>query len=143
MTTIIADLKLGLMVADSSITDGDRIWFGQKVYRHKGFLLGFAGDVDESIQFLSWWKIGKKGKTPKFSNSEALVMGAGTLVYYSKSLIPMPISRGIEAIGTGGKAAICTYEALGWVNPVKAVRLVCKHDAGSRAPVRTYKLKGS
>ena len=51
------------------------------------------------------------------------------------------MASGIEAIGSGGKAAICAYEALALTDPVHAVRIVCKHDAGSRAPVRVYRLK--
>jgi hypothetical protein len=53
MTTILADLKLGVMVADSSISDGDRVWSGRKVFRFKGTLLGFSGNIDEAIEFLA------------------------------------------------------------------------------------------
>lgn len=141
MTTILADFRLGVMVADSSISDGDRVWSGLKVYRHKGAILGFAGDVDESLEFLKWWKGGCKARHPKFSHSCALVLAESGLTQYAYSLTPMPVKGGIEAIGSGGKAAICTYEALGFFDPVAAVKLVCKHDAGSRAPVRVYKLK--
>lgn len=141
MTTIIADHRLGVMVCDSSISDDDRVWSGSKVYRHKGALLGFAGDVDEALEFLKWWKAGKPAKLPKFGHSSALILSDAGLVHYCYSLTPMPVKRGIEAIGSGGKAAICTYEALAWQDPVQAVKIVCRHDSGSRAPVRVYRLK--
>lgn len=33
MTSILADARLGVMVSDSSISDGDRVWLGRKTYR--------------------------------------------------------------------------------------------------------------
>lgn len=141
MTTIIADFRLGVMVADSSITDGDRVWTDRKVYRYRGSIIGFSGDVDESIEFMRWWRGGCKAKLPRFSHSNALVLSEAGLLHFSSSCTGIPVSGGIEAIGSGGKAAICTYEALGFTDPVAAVKLVCKHDAGSRAPVRVYRLK--
>ncbi len=50
MTTIVADWRFGVMVSDSSISDGDRIWLGRKVFRIREELLGFCGDVDEVRQ---------------------------------------------------------------------------------------------
>lgn len=128
------------MVSDSSISDGDRVWLGRKVYRCKGHLIGFAGDVNEAEEFLAWWKKGGAGKPPKFTGSQALILSPQGLVSYNISTTPKPIQRGIEAIGSGAKAAMCAYEALGFEDPQRAVSIVCKHDAGSRAPVRTYRL---
>ncbi len=139
MTTLLADFKLGVMVADSSISDGDRVWSGKKVYRFKGALIGFAGDVNEAEEFLDWFK-GKTSKPPKFVNSQALVLSDTGLKCYNISCVGEKIPSGIEAIGSGAKAAMCAYEALAWTDPVQAVRIVCKHDAGSRPPVRVYKL---
>jgi len=140
MTTILADANQGLMVADSSISDGDRIWIGRKVWRYKGVLLGFAGSVVEAEEFMNWWRSGCMHKPPKFGNSQALVLSASGLVSYNIGTKPETIHKGIEAIGSGAKAAICVYEAINHTDAVAAVRLVCKHDAGSRPPVRTYRL---
>lgn len=141
MTTIVADFRLGVMVADSSISDGDRVWVGRKVYRHRGAIIGFSGDVDESIEFMRWWRGGCKTKLPRFSHSDALVLSESGLLHFACSCTGIPVRSGIEAIGSGAKAAICAYEALAFTDPVTAVKLVCKHDAGSRAPVRVYRLK--
>jgi len=140
MTTILADYRLGVMVSDSGISDDDRVWLGKKVHRVKGVLLGFAGDYEEGLNFLTWWKAGKADKFPKFGDSTALILDSGGLTLYEHSENGRRVTSGIEAIGTGGKAAICAYEALGFTDPVQAVKIVCKHDAGSRSPVRTYKL---
>ena len=140
MTTILCDRRLGVMVSDSSVSDGDRIWIGRKVYRCKGSLIGFAGDVNEAEEFMKWWKAGGVDKPPKFTGSQALILSAAGLVSYNVSTTPERITRGIEAIGSGAKAAMAAYEALGFDDPQRAVAIVCKHDAGSRAPVRTYRL---
>ena len=139
MTTILCDARHGLMVSDSSISDGDRIWIGRKVYRWRGSLIGFAGDCNEAEEFLRWHKSGV-GKPPKFTGSQALILSASGLCAYNVSTTPEPVKRGIEAIGSGAKAAMCAYEALGFEDPQRAVAIVCRHDAGSRSPVRTYRL---
>lgn len=139
MTTILADFRLGVMVSDSSASDEDRVWSERKVYRWRGSLIGFAGTVTEEIAFLEWLK--KGGKPPKVPGIYALVMSKDGLLYYCGNTTPQKIERGIEAIGSGAKAAMCAYEALAFTDPVQAVRIVCRHDSGSRAPVRVYRLK--
>lgn len=141
MTTILADIRLGVMIADSSVSDDDRVWSNRKVRRWGSSLVGFAGDVDEGVLFLEWLK--KGGKPPKFSHSDCLILSNEGLIHYCKSIVPLKVERGIEAIGSGAKAAMCAYEALAFTDPVQAVRIVCKHDSGSRAPVRTYRLKAA
>ncbi len=132
------------MVVDSSIADDDRIWPGSKVFRVKGSLIGFAGDYEEGQQFIAWAKKGYPADSkPKFKETDALVLNDKGLFFFPfQTLEPRKIEGGIYSIGTGGKAAICAYEALGKQDPAKAVRIVCKHDSGSRLPVRTYTLKG-
>lgn len=126
------------MVSDSSATDDDRVWSERKVFRHKGALYGFAGSVDERMAFMEWLK--GDGKVPDFSNSYCLMLSESGLVLYDKTTMPQKVTRGIEAIGSGAKAAMCAYDALGHADPVLAVRIVCRHDSGSRGPVRVYRL---
>ena len=139
MTTVIGDFRLGVMVSDSSATDDDRVWSERKVFRHKGALYGFAGNVDERIEFMEWIK--SDGPAPKFDGSCLMLSDSG-LFLYDRSTMPQRVARGIEAIGTGAKAAMCAYEAMAWTDPKRAVAIVCKHDSGSRTPVRVYRLKG-
>jgi hypothetical protein len=126
------------MLSDSSISDDDRVWSGRKVFRHKGALYGFAGDTDEAVQFMAWIK---GGKPPHFAHSDCLVLSDSGLVHYNRSTVAQSVAGGIEAIGSGAKAAVCAYEALAFTDPVRAVKIVCKHDSGSRTPVRVYRLK--
>lgn len=139
MTTILADYRLGVMVSDSNASDEDRVWSERKVYRWRGSLIGFAGEVSKEVEFLKWFK--KGGKAPNLSGVFALVLSGDGLFFYEGNTTAQKIERGIEAIGSGAKAAMCAYEALAFTDPVLAVRIVCKHDSGSRPPVRTYRLK--
>jgi hypothetical protein len=138
MTTVLADARLGVMLSDSSLSDDDRVWSGRKVFRHKGALYGFAGATDEIVEFMAWVK---GGKLPRFAHSDCLVLSNAGLAHYNHSTTPQSVSGGIEAIGTGAKAAMCAYEALSFTFPDRAVKIVCRHDSASRTPVRTYRLK--
>ena len=141
MTTVLADFKVGLMVADTAASDGDRQWPGaRKVWRVRGALLGFAGPYEEIEAFLAWWRDGAQGHGPKFAGGYALVMSSAGLVLFAGSTSPMAVESGRDAIGTGGKGAMCAYDALGWTNPRLAVQIACRYDASSRAPVRSYRL---
>lgn len=138
MTTILADAKLGVVVADSSLSDGDRLWTGRKVWRVRGALLAFAGKVLERDQFLAWYRGGQQDTPPKFADSSALLLSHEGLFIFNNTCTPEHIVTGREAIGTGAKAAMCAYEALGWIDPKRAVRIVCRHvsTAAQFAPVR-------
>lgn len=141
MTTVLADAKLGLMVADSNISDDDRKWTGRKVFRGPGVLMGLAGVWHECLQLRDWYMGGMVSAPPRLTNVSALILAHDGLFFVDEKLVPQRIESGREAIGSGAKAAICAYEALGWKDPKKAVQIVCRHDAASRAPVRVYKLK--
>lgn len=140
MTTILADHHLGLMVCDSNITDEDRVWVGKKVWRIGGTLIGMAGTDADRTAFLKWYRAGMKGPV-NFGGSSALILTrVGLFLFDANYTTPQKIERGREAIGLGGKAAMCAYEALGFNDPRRAVKIVCKHDASSRGPVRVYRL---
>jgi ATP-dependent protease HslVU (ClpYQ) peptidase subunit len=145
VTTVLADARSGVMVSDSCVTGGDRVWNGVKVFRVRGHLLGFAGDIAPRTRFLEWWKAGAMEKdAPTFKGGQALILTpGGKLVFYEGDDLPVDIPGGREAIGTGGKVAIAAYDALGWTDPKKAVAVACRHDSASRLPVRVYKLKGA
>ena len=142
MTTVLADAHLGVMVADSFASDGDRSWGRvKKVWRVRDHLVGLAGNLDEFAPFVQWFKDGcDDKKRPKFSNSYALILGPTGL--WTCQLSPLLMRSGRhEAIGSGCKAALAAYEALGFTDPKRAVQIACRYDAGSRGPVRVYHLK--
>lgn len=140
MTTILSDYKLGIMVSDSSISDGDRVWGGKKVWRVKRTLVGLAGEDAQIQSFLAWYRGGMKTKLDMGTASALILRPDGLFFMDANYTEPTRLALGREAIGTGGKSAMCAYEALGFTDPKLAVRIVCKHDAASRAPVRSYSL---
>lgn len=143
MTTILADYRLRVMVADSMLADDDRAWNIRKINRIRGALVGCSGEMDKWSHFLAWWKAGAEAEPAfDFSGCSALVLSATGLYIFDDSTIALTkVDGGREAIGSGGKGAICAYEALGWQDPRKAVRIAVKHDAKSRGPVRVFTLK--
>ena len=143
MTTILADWHKGIIVTDSNCTDNDRVWSIRKVHRYQGVLYAFSGEVLEATEFLEWIKEGRVNRPPSFASSCCLALSAEGLYVYNNSVLPEKIAKGIEAIGTGAKAVMCTYEALNFEDPIRAVRIVCKHDNGSRLPIRTYHLNNT
>ena len=140
MTTILSDAKLGVMVSDSSISDGDRVWGGKKVWRVRGNLIGLSGDDATSQAFLVWYRGGMKTKIDMGNTSALILRSDGLFIMDANYTQPQRLVSGREAIGTGGKAAMCVHEALGFTDPRRVVRIVCKHDAASRGPVRVYKI---
>ena len=137
MTTILADAKLGIMVSDSNISDGERCGTMRKVWRVKGALVGCSGTVSEIEEFIKYWRTGEKTKFPSVS---ALVLSEDGLLYFAGSNAPIHVQSGREAVGTGAMAAMAAYEALAFKDPRKAVSIACKHDANSRTPTRVYHL---
>jgi len=141
MTTILCDARLGVMVSDTVASDGDRVWPGEKkVHKIRGALFGFAGSVSEAQLLVTWLKEGAQGQSPKVREVNMLMLCKDGLFLYDESMKPMLCRSGIDAIGTGAKAALCAYEALGFENPKRAVQIVCKYDNASRLPVKVYKL---
>lgn len=130
------------MVADSNASDQVRTWSARKVYRVHGALIGMAGNLDQFGVFLAWAKTNFQDAPPKLTNLDALVLSPSGLLNFAGSGLPIRVHGGRQAVGTGAMAAMAVYEALGHSDPRKAVQIVCRHDANSRAPVRVYKLKG-
>jgi hypothetical protein len=78
----------------------------------------------------------------QFGASKALILSPGKLELFDSNYErPVLIPKGRDAIGTGAKAAMCAWEAMGWKDPKRAVQIVCKHDVGSLGPVRVYRLR--
>lgn len=136
MTTIAADLQSGSMASDSQWSDGAEKGTTRKVYRIKGELIGFAGDIKTITQAVSWFRKGKAGPAPR-GDISALILN-GRLTTWAPDDGFMDVGSQF-AIGTGGAAARAAMMA--GVDVRKAVSIACKIDAQSGGPVRTYRLK--
>jgi hypothetical protein len=140
MTTILADVRMGVMVSDSNLSDGERVSRTRKVWRVRDELIGCAGTFHEIEAFVAWYRGGMQDK-PRFPSVSALVLTQQGLLHFAGTDMPIHVQNGREAVGTGAMAAMAVFEALKFTDPRKAVQIVCKHDAGSRGPVRVYRLK--
>ncbi len=138
MTTIAADAKEGVMVADSMWSDGDEKGRCRKVWRFRGELYGFAGNHKDIMAAREWFKRGATGATPA-GNVTALILSAKGIFTWAP---PDGMFKCVEpqfAIGTGGKAARAAM--LAGASCRDAVRIACKIDAESGAPARVYRLE--
>lgn len=140
MTTVLADVKLGVMVSDTNYSDGETRGQMRKVWRMRGGLVGLAGSLDEFAPFLLWLKDGMASPGPRLKSLSALWLQPTGLLWFADSLSPIVVQGRCHAIGTGAMAAHAAHEALGFADPKRAVRIACNHDAASRAPVRLYRL---
>lgn len=129
-----------MMAGDSQVTDGDIKSRCQKVYRINGDFVGFAGSLQDGLQFIEWYKDQSKDK-PSLDNFEGLVLQKdGTILHYESALIPTTLAPHPHyAIGNGSHWAMGAMYA--GFTPDQAVRLCCKHLDGISGPVRVMRRK--
>lgn len=138
MTTIAADAVTGLMVSDSQWTDDSEKGHRRKVFRHKGTLIGYAGEIALAIKVHAWIRAGMRGKKPTGDVTALLLSASGISVWNpTDGLIAMEERQ--FAIGTGGTCARAAM--LAGADIAKAVRIATQIDAGSGGRVRTYRLE--
>lgn len=139
MTTILADLKRGVMVCDSKATCGDS-WFPiTKVYQINGELVGLAGAASEGTRWLDWYANDQRGKMPSIENVSVMILSTDGVRLVEGSGRVVPIERGFHAIGSGGSAALGAFMA--GAEARKAVEIATQIDAGSGGQIHVHKLK--
>lgn len=139
MTTIAADATTGTMCSDSCWSDGIEKAPIRKVFRIKGALVGFAGDLDE-IGMVREWMRGRmlREDMPKAENVIALAMSQSGLRAWTAVDGFVGVPRRY-AIGSGGMAARAAL-ARG-ATPAEAVAIAREIDAGTHGKTRTYRLR--
>jgi ATP-dependent protease HslVU (ClpYQ) peptidase subunit len=140
MTTVLADARAGVMVADTLCLYGDRKLYGRKVTRINGLLVATAGSSADGDSFLEWVKNGRHGKPPRMSNFEALILSSEGVHLVQGDCRAVRVERGFDAIGTGGQVALGALVA--GAGPREAVRIACELDAGSGGKIEVFKLRG-
>lgn len=135
MTTIAANSAL--MAADSQSTEGSLITKTQKIFKVNGDIIGFAGNHQDGLLFVEWYK--HKGDKPALDDFQGLVLTRdGSLFAYEDKLVPIPIHEPFASIGSGSHLAIGAMEM--GADPVQAVKVAAKWDAYTKAPVKVLKL---
>lgn len=140
MTTVFADARTGIMVADSRLTS-DSVWYPMtKIRRIKGELIGIAGTLKEAQAWLKWYERGSKGARPKAESFTALILRAdGKLYEISADGLDMEIERGFHGIGSGGGYALAAFMA--GADPMRAVEIACSIDTNSGGEIHSHTLK--
>lgn len=129
------------MAADSQVTEGALTLRGSKIVRLPcGGLAGGCGLYGEVRLGLDWLKSGGKGKAPKLTESEILVVyGDGRLGSYTGKWTFMPY-RGIAAVGSGAQAALAAMNHFG-ASAEQAVLAAASVDPNTSAPVDVFRVE--
>lgn len=143
MTTITVDAAAGVMCSDSHWTDGTVKGPCRKVWRIKGALVGFAGDVDAIALAKAWMQAGAvEGKLPmkerlRMRCEAVLLQGSAVRVWTPlDGFTPVP---GRWAIGSGAQAARAALEA--GASASKAVAIARNIDAQTSGRTRVYRMR--
>lgn len=137
--TIIA-YRAGVMAADTCMTDSF-VTCGIKLYKKKGHIIGFCGDVEQALVFVDWFFDQKKNRRPDLAAEqgwEALVMNKTGVYTWGRSLRPIEISEDFYAIGSGAALAMGAMEH--GASAAEAVAIACRRDPYCREPVTVLTL---
>lgn len=146
MTTIIADVKNGVMASDSRCTyEGVGAFDTDKLYRFGASIFGEAGDANGTLKFRRWVLDGMPKKRPLLDeeNEErdfvVLELAPDGLFLWDGAFVRQAVKQGIYAIGSGRKVAM--YCALILEMDVgKAVEEAAKIDIYTGGPVLIERL---
>lgn len=147
MTTIVADAKRGLLVADSRITTYNELaqYSALKLFRIGKSIYGGAGDVLDELKFRRWVMDGqpKKGR-PIYQNDSfnVLELSKEGITLWDYTLAPQPLTEDSYAIGSGSKIALYVIRVLG-KTAEEAIEEVAKIDIHTAPPVQVLELKAA
>lgn len=137
MTTVAASAKEGVIASDSHWQDGESKGPMRKVWRIRGRLVGFAGQLGEIERVKAWMRAGERGRVSDCSSVTALELAAPGLRCWTLSDGWQPVPD-VYAIGSGGKAA--RGALLAGASAARAVEIARDIDAGTSGRTRVYKL---
>lgn len=146
MTTIAANLALGVMAADAratlySRTTGEQLhaFPSTKLQRIGEWIVGCAGNQEDIDAFMRWIHDRRKRRRKVKEDFEALMLSRTKLLYVGDDASPEPVRDGFMAIGSGGGfalASLTTQRLLGLEpDPRLAVSVACVHDTHSAPPI--------
>lgn len=148
MTTIIADLKRKVLVADSRITTNSSLvqYAAEKLYRAGRSIYGEAGDVENGLKFRRWVLDGmpKKGR-PSFGNFtddqfSILELDKDGIWLWDQTMSRQALKESEFAIGSGHKIALYVMRVLG-KSAEEAIDEAAKIDIHTAGPVQVLHLK--
>lgn len=139
MTTIA--FKDNVLASDSLVTSGgQRDGTSQKIWRHKGLLMGGAGCTALCHRFCEWVRTGMKGRCPieGHNNANGFVIRPDGLMVIWGSQGPWINNTRVVAFGSGSDLAMGAM--LAGASAQDAVAHAITLDVNSGGPVRSLSL---
>ena len=147
MTTVVANREC--MAADERVTSGEPLFPTTKIFRIKGSLFGFCGDLHRCHVMLEWLK-GKRDRLELFKlfhqedgryELELLELNKSGLSLWNGWGVPIPIHADFYAVGSGGMAAVVSMKKHN--DPIQAVKDAMDFDEATGPPIRVEYLRQS
>ena len=137
MTTVVASVDHGCMVADQRVTSEGAICHVSKVVRIQDELYGIAGEVMPAFLFLEWIKTPKRKRESLHkmieadhrSNFSVLILGDEGLFLMDGWGVRVPLLD--ESYGIGSGASIALSHMRRGMKPWEAVKQSPELDEGS------------
>lgn len=127
------------MVSESKVTAG-AVWFpARKIVKHKGELIGCAGEAHQEEAWLAWYTGGRKGKPPPDEELSILILRKTGLIYIDTASTEIPVTREFHAIGSGAPAALGAL--LAGKTAEEAVAIAILVDPQSGGDIQVFNLK--
>jgi hypothetical protein len=142
VTTIACDPRIGVMAGDTQLNGGRTKAFGPKVERlADGSLFGAAGDCKQIRNVIAWLNKGAKGRRPKMTEVDALVLGPqGCLWLINNGWPPILQDAMPAAVGSGDQAALAAMLYF-HASPREAVKAAARVNPETGGRITTLKLK--
>lgn len=140
MTTIAVDADLGIMAADTQVTDYNLITRMQKIYiLPDGSLVGMTGECAKGWRAIKWILDGRKGKKPKFRETQLVFLRPDKTIWVAEEHFPeYPLLSRQYGAGSGGQLAIMAMSK--GDDPATAVKSTVKFDSYTSDPVQVLSL---
>lgn len=143
MTTVIADMRHGLVIADSFQEHNGNTMFtsGEKMLRTEIGILAWSGIHSHAQLWAEWMSEGcERASRPTLTDTSCLHLAMdGQLWWYGEKCIPSLIREPYYTIGAGCEFALaalyCGKTAL------EAMRVAAHFNAFTKPPFRMYTLK--
>lgn len=142
MTTVLCDVREGLMIVDSCQSLGNRRLFGTKAKYTEYGIAAWSGRHDSALQWLDWIERGatpekRPGNLPELS--ALLLRTNGILEYFQELCIADVIEVPLFALGSGSDYALAA-RYLGH-SMEEAMQVTAHFDLYTGPPFLLYDLK--
>lgn len=139
MTTIA--YRDGVLASDSSCWEGDiKTCSVRKIFRVRGALVGFTGNLNHGMRFLDWVRDGAHhDEIPRGNYTGIVVSKSGSVTTYDNGEAAVILRGKYFAFGNGQDVALGAMHA--GANARRAVMAAIEHSAKTDGPIRILRIK--